>query len=211
MAPRTPRAQELLGGNASANPNYFPQLTAEKQHPKVLWIGCADSRVPETTICGCSLGDILAYSNLANQVAHTENDCGLSVIQYAVETLHVKDIVVVGHTSCDAVEAAWLSSKLPHDRRHPAEKPLQRWLAPLARLSIELGLNLYPMEEKHKAVRMLTEENARRQAHYISSLPIVQVGSRWAPLGVDVHAWVFEMETGKLIDITPRLGPRARL
>ncbi|KAF8199375.1 carbonic anhydrase [Mycena galopus ATCC 62051] len=210
MTHQTPSARELLARNAvwakqitSSDPAYFARLAAEKQHPKVLWIGCADSRVSETTICACKLGDIFTHRNIVNMVAYPDNDCSLSVIQYAVDTLLVEDIVVVGHTACGGVEAAWLASKEPSGFPGPSHKsttPLTRWLAPLIALSTELGLNNYPDGEKAKALRILTEENARRQVRHISTLPKVQAAvSRGQKLSL--NAWVFQMETGTLVNV----------
>ncbi|KAJ6450797.1 carbonic anhydrase [Mycena sanguinolenta] len=215
MTHQTPTVKELLARNATwarditaANPNYFPQLAAEKQHPKVLWIGCADSRVSETTICACTLGDIFTHRNIANLVGNSQNDCTLSVIEYAVDSLLVEDIVVVGHTSCGGVEAAWIASRAPG--AIPTQTPLQSWLAPLVQYSIDLGLNKYPIEEKAKALRLLTEANARRQVQYISALPTIQAAFRRGQK-ILLHAWVFEMETGRLLDVSNGIGPKSKL
>ncbi|KAJ7227592.1 carbonic anhydrase [Mycena haematopus] len=214
MTHQTPSAPELLSRNAawarditSHDPTYFARLAAEKQHPKVLWIGCADSRVPETTVCACTLGDIFTHRNIANMVAQPNNDNSLSVIEYAVDSLHVEAIIVVGHTTCGGVEAAWVASK---DSAIPNQTPLQRWLVPLIKLSVELGLNKYPIEEKAKALRILTEENARRQVQYISTLPTIQDALRRGQK-VSLQAWVFEMETGTLVDVSKGLQPKAKL
>ncbi|KAJ7282227.1 carbonic anhydrase [Mycena rebaudengoi] len=204
MSTPTPSAKDLLSRNAawaqrikSEDPTYFERLAAEKQHPKVLWIGCADSRVPETTICDCHLGDIFTHRNIANMVSNAD-DCGLAVIQYAVDTLLVEHIVVVGHTKCGGVEAAWLTSREPVI---PTDTPLQRWLVPLINLSKELGLNRLPIGDKDKALRILTEENARRQVRLCSE--VVQGPDAWnCGHKVFVHAWVFQMETGTLVDVS---------
>jgi hypothetical protein len=113
------------------------------------------------------------------------DDCGLAVIQYAVDTLLVEHsewlvkfshlicphmaaaVVVVGHTKCGGVEAAWLTSREPVI---PTDTPLQRWLVPLINLSKELGLNRLPIGDKEKALRILTEENARRQVRLCSEV-----------------------------------------
>ncbi|KAF7328174.1 Carbonic anhydrase [Mycena venus] len=199
-----PNAKDLLPLNEkwaeivkSEDPTFFERLAAEKQRPKVLWIGCSDSRVPETTICNCNLGDIFTHRNIANMVSRTQ-DCGLAVIQYAVDSLLVEDIVVVGHTKCGGVEAAWLASREP---TIPTATPLQRWLVPLIDLSKQLGLDRLPLEDKEKALRILTEENARRQVYHIYNLPTVQ--DAWnRGQKVFLHAWVFQMETGTLVDVS---------
>ncbi|KAJ6545480.1 carbonic anhydrase [Mycena capillaripes] len=202
MSRNTPNAQELRARNAAwarkitlQDPDYFPTLAAEKQHPKVLWIGCADSRLSETTICNCMLGDIFTHRNIANMVSPTEDNT-LAVIEYAIEHLHVEDIVVVGHTKCGGVEAAWLASR---DAITPTKTPLERWLVPLIELSRFLGLNKLPLEDKEKALRILMEENVKRQVEYIASLPMYQEAKRVQILSL--HSWVFHMETGTLVDV----------
>ncbi|KAJ7277395.1 hypothetical protein C8J57DRAFT_1504234 [Mycena rebaudengoi] len=116
-------------------------------------------------------------------------------------------VVVGGHTKCGGVEAAWLTSREPFI---PTDTPLDRWLVSLINLSKELGLNRLPIEDKNKALRILTEENARRQVHHIFNLRTVQ--EAWnRGQKVSLHAWVFQMETGTLVDnahgSTPQISP----
>ncbi|KAJ7169292.1 carbonic anhydrase [Mycena crocata] len=204
MSHHTPTAKQLLPQNASwaksvksVDPQFFVRLAAEKQHPKVLWIGCADSRVPETTICGCTLGDIFTHRNIANMVCPSD-DGARAVVEYAVGSLLVEDIVVVGHTKCGGIEAAWLASREP---AVPATTPLQRWLLPLVQLSKALHLDKFPIEQKEKALRILTEENCGRQVFQLSQLKSVQ--DAWnRGQHISLHPWVFEMETGLLVDVS---------
>lgn len=88
---------------AKEDPEFFQQLS-KQQHPEYLWIGCSDSRVPANQIIGMAPGEVFVHRNVANVVAHTDLNC-LSVVQYAVDQLKVKHILIVGHYGCGGVHA----------------------------------------------------------------------------------------------------------
>ncbi|MBA4160393.1 MAG: carbonic anhydrase, partial [Gemmatimonadetes bacterium] len=95
---------------SSENPHFFARLS-EQQAPEYLWIGCADSRVPASEIVDLMPGDLFVHRNVANVVVHTDLNC-LSVLQYAVEVLRVRQVIVCGHYGCGGVEAAMHNKKL---------------------------------------------------------------------------------------------------
>src|SRR5689334_3331663 len=112
-----PSLDALLAGNrrwAAAvqrnDPQFFERL-AHQQAPRYLWIGCADSRVPATEICGLTPGEIFVHRNVANVVVHTDLTC-LSVLQYAVQVLRVPQVIVCGHLGCGGVGAALRGERL---------------------------------------------------------------------------------------------------
>src|SRR6185295_12806581 len=115
--PMSPRIEQLLRNNASfvarqlqLDPGYFGRLS-EGQHPEFLWIGCSDSRVPPDRITGTEPGDMFVHRNIANLVVQTDMNL-LSVLQYAVDVLHVSHVIVCGHYGCGGVRAAMGE---PHD------------------------------------------------------------------------------------------------
>jgi len=106
-----PKIRQLIENNKNwatkkrtEDPEFFQNLVAQ-QNPEYLWIGCSDSRVPANQVVGMAPGELFVHRNVANQVIQTDFNC-LSVVQYAVDVLKVKHILVVGHYGCGGVQAA---------------------------------------------------------------------------------------------------------
>lgn len=189
---------------SDAEPQFF-QASAKGQSPNVLWIGCADSRVPESVVTASKPGDIFVHRNIANQF-HPDDDSALSVLTYAVHELGVQHVVVVGHTHCGGAKACYSAAcagaAAPGSSSAPAT-PLERWLAPLTALAASLRLSTAPPEY---ALPLLVEENVKAQvANVVKAAPLLDA---WrAQKRVWVHGWVYEVEKGTLKDLGVSKGP----
>lgn len=177
---------------SSAHPQLFPRL-ASGQSPEILWIGCSDSRVPETTILGLQPGDVFVHRNIAN-VIHAGDLSAGAVVEYAVVHLKVKHIVVCGHTSCGGVAAALGNSKLGL---------LDAWLAPLRSLRRQHLQALKGMEAK-EAARRLVELNVLRGVETLRENGAVIDGMR--ERGLKLHAMVYDVASGELQELGAEEG-----
>jgi len=174
-------------------PDFF-ESGAKGQAPKILWIGCADSRVPESVVLAAKPGDLFVHRNIANQF-HPNDDSALSVLTYAVEFLGVEHVIVAGHTQCGGCVGAW--SNCANPPANVQDGPLVRWLTPLIKLADSLNLGSKPQAE---AVDILVRESVKKQVENVVQTDIIQ--HAWAKKkDVHVHGWVYELETGKLKDL----------
>ena len=170
------------------NPGFFSKLS-KQQTPEYLWIGCADSRVPANQIVDLAPGEIFVHRNIANLVVHTDLNC-LSVIQYAVEVLRVKHIIVCGHYDCGGVAAAL------DDHEHGL---IDNWLRHIedVRNNYEEQLEGLDREEK---VNTLCELNIKEQVKNVCRTTIVQ--NAWkSGQDLSVHGWIYNIENGILEDL----------
>jgi len=177
------------------DPEFFTRLS-ECQNPEYLWIGCADSRVPVNLITGLQIGEIFIHRNIANVVVHTDLNC-LSVLQFAIEVLHVKHIIVCGHYGCGGVKAALLKSR---------NGLVDNWLRHVQDVAIKhetLLENTRP-EKRHDR---LCELNVIDQVNDVCLTTVVQ--DCWQRgQEVTVHGWIYSLETGRLKDL--RVSTNAR-
>ncbi|EJF61457.1 carbonic anhydrase 1 [Dichomitus squalens LYAD-421 SS1] len=172
--------------NDATKGQFFPK-SAEGQSPKVLWIGCADSRVPESVVTNSYPGDIFTHRNIANQF-HPTDDSAVSVLTYAVEHVKVEHVILVGHTNCGGAAACVKAAEAAQSEPTSA---LDRWLGPLT----ELARTTTPEGD----LTALVEANVRVQVSNILASDVLE--REWKLRDVHVHGWVYELETGKLRDL----------
>lgn len=174
---------------AEKDPSFFRTLV-KQQNPEYLWIGCADSRVPANEIVDLLPGELFVHRNIANVVVHTDLNC-LSVIQYAVDILKVKHILVVGHYDCGGIKASMTNDD------HGLIDNWLRHIKDVYRFHKE-ELDLLP-EGKPRTDR-LCELNVMEQVANVCNTTIVQhAWNRGQDLAV--HGWVYRLADGKLRDL----------
>ncbi|MBU2968026.1 carbonate dehydratase [Pseudoalteromonas sp. C2R02] len=171
------------------NPEFFKVLSMQ-QNPDYLWIGCSDSRVPANEIVGLLPGELFVHRNVANVVVHTDHNC-LSVMQYAVEVLKVKHIMVVGHYACGGVKAALDGAKLGL---------IDNWLRHVVDVKEKHTEQLNAIEDYEKRVDTLCELNVIEQVKNVSQTSIVQ--DAWdRGQELTVHGWIYGLKDGHLSDL----------
>ncbi|MEI6081425.1 MAG: carbonic anhydrase [Verrucomicrobiota bacterium] len=190
-------SEEIL----STNPDFFHNL-AKGQHPDFLWIGCSDSRVPAETIVNAHPGQIFVHRNIANQVITTDFNC-LSVIQYAVEVLKVKHVIVCGHYGCGGVKAALQS-------QNSGLTITNKWLMHIKDIYRLHKDELKGLDEE-ATLASLIQLNIREQVQRIAHLSIIQKAWKESQLPT-LHGWVYGLENGILeqlitLDHTTQLEP----
>jgi carbonic anhydrase len=176
--------QEKLDGDSS----YFDKM-ASGQDPDLLYIGCADSRVTAEELMGCEPGEVFVHRNVANMVVSTDLNAQ-SVIEYAVKHLEVKHIVVCGHYGCGGVQAAMQSADLGL---------LNPWLRNIRDVYRTHAEELGSISDEEAKYKRLVELNVQEQCINVLKTAVVQ--SAYNSRGITVHGWVFDLATGRLIDL----------
>ena len=166
------------------DPNYFSHL-AEIQTPEFLWIGCSDSRVPANEITGTEPGEIFVHRNIANMVVHTDLNL-LSVLEYAVNHLHVKHIIVCGHYGCGGVKASM--------SRHNFGI-INKWLRNIKDVYRIHRDEIDAIHDEEERTNRLTELNVREQVMNLAKTSIIQKAwkERHYP---HIHGWVYGLSNG---------------
>jgi len=173
---------------ARVDPDFFSRLVAQ-QTPTYLWIGCSDSRVPANEIVDLPPGELFVHRNVANVVVHTDLNC-LSVLQYAVDALRVRHIIVCGHYGCGGVRAALAGTKLGL---------IDNWLRHVQDVRQKHAAHLDRLPEDAREDR-LCELNVLEQALNVCETTIVQ--DAWdRGQALTVHAWIYRLDDGLLRDL----------
>ena len=171
------------------DPEFFRRLSSQ-QAPQYLWIGCADSRVPANEIVGLPPGELFVHRNIANVVVHTDLNC-LSVLQFAVDVLHVRHVIVCGHYGCGGVLAA-----LRDERLGLADNWLRHVQDVRSNHAAELN-HLATESERHDR---LCELNVRDQVTNVAQTTIVQ--DAWGRgQRLTIHGWIYGLRDGLLRDL----------
>ncbi len=181
------------------DPQFFQKLAAQ-QSPQYLWIGCADSRVPANEIMGLMPGEVFVHRNVANVVVHSDLNC-LSVIQYAVEVLAVKHIIVCGHYGCGGVAAAM---------QHKEFGLIDNWLRHLKDIYQRYEAPLDSIVDDQQRLNLFCEVNIKEQVRNVCHTTIVQ-GAWRRGQELSVHGWVYGLSNGLLKDLDVTVTSAAEL
>lgn len=170
------------------DPDFFTGL-ADRQAPEYVWIGCSDSRVPANQIIGLPPGDVFVHRNVANVVVHTDLNC-LSVLQYAVEVLAVRHVIVCGHYGCGGVKAAL------ERQRHGL---IDNWLRHVADVEEKHAAEIASLPNERRLDRMC-ELNVVEQVTNVCSTTVVE--DAWERgQALTVHGFVYDLRDGLLQDL----------
>ena len=189
------RNLEWSAARHDADPGYFARLAA-LQAPEFFWIGCSDSRVPANVVAGLDPGEVFVHRNVAN-VVHSADLNLLSALEFAVEALKVREIIVCGHYGCGGVKAA--TEDLPHGLS-------DHWLEPIRRLARSYAVDLAACVGDEDRRDKLAELNVIEGVRRVSETPILQKAwSRGA--NIRVHGLIYGLKDGRLRNLDCSTGP----
>lgn len=197
----------LLEGNKrwvqqqlKADPDFFTKLS-KGQSPQVLWIGCSDSRVPANEITGTRPGEVFVHRNIANMVVHADMNL-LSVLDYAVNILKVKHVIVCGHYGCGGVQAAM------NGKQYGLVDNWIRLIKDVYRIHSE---ELDQIEDLNDRFNRFVELNVIEQVFDLSKTSIIQNAWREQQNYPIVHGWVYSLETGIIKDLNVSMSSTSEL
>jgi carbonic anhydrase len=171
------------------DPEFFSRLV-EQQAPEYLWIGCSDSRVPANEIVDLAPGELFVHRNVANVVVHTDLNC-LSVLQFAVDVLKVKDVIVCGHYGCGGVNAALNGIKVGL---------ADNWLRHVQDVRDKHAELLARIDDPAAKLDRMCELNVIEQVNNVCQTTVVQ--DAWARgQQLAIHGWIYRLQDGRLHDL----------
>lgn len=191
--------KKWVAGKLAKDPDYFKKL-AIGQKPPVLWIGCADSRVPANEIIGAEPGEVFVHRNIANMVVHSDMNM-LSVLDYAVNVLQVKHIIVCGHYGCGGVQTAMTNKHVGL---------IDNWIRHIKDVYRLHRDELDAIADEQSRFKRFVELNVFEQVLDLGKTSIVQ--SAWERgQDVHVHGWVYDIHDGMIKDLQVTLKDNATL
>ena len=194
------RNQQWSADRNAQEPGYFARL-ATRQTPEFFWIGCSDSRVPANVVAGLDPGEVFVHRNVAN-VVHSSDMNLLSALEFAVDALQIREIIVCGHYGCGGVKAA--TEDLPHGLA-------DHWLEPIRRLARQYSIDLAGAPDIETRRDRLAELNVVEGVLRVSETPILQrAWARGAPIAV--HGLIYGLKDGLLrnLDCTVARGRKQK-
>ncbi len=177
-----------------ADPDYFRRM-AEQQMPEFLWIGCSDSRVTANDVLGLDPGAVFVHRNIAN-IVHTSDLNILSVLEFAIEHLKVRHVIVCGHYGCGGVHRAMIEER---------GAMLDHWLQPLTMLYRKHRPHFDRMERSESRLDRLCEINIEMQVRRLAATPLVENAWRRGQ-ELHLHGWIYGIHDGLLRDLGPHLS-----
>jgi carbonic anhydrase len=181
--------KEWVARKIKQDPDYFNRL-ANGQKPPVLWIGCSDSRVPANEIIGAEPGEVFVHRNIANMVVHSDMNL-LSVLDYAVNVLQVKHIIVCGHYGCGGVQTAMTNKHVGI---------IDNWIRHIKDVYRFHQKELNEIEDEKARFNRFVELNVMEQVLDLAKTSIVQ-GAWESGQEVHVHGWVYDVKDGLINDL----------
>lgn len=176
-------------GKTEQEPDYFKRL-ANLPAPEYLWIGCADCRIPANIMTGLEPGEVFVHRNVANLVCPSDLNC-MSVLQYAVEVLQVKHIIVTGHYDCTGVKTAYSDN---------GNGLADYWLEPVKQVAHRCREKLAALPDEASRINYLCEENVRAQVENVEATAVVR-RAREAGHDITVHGWIYDVHDGLLHEL----------
>lgn len=191
--------RKWVEGKLATDPQYFERLV-NGQSPPVLWIGCADSRVPANEIIGAEPGEVFVHRNIANMVIHSDMNM-LSVLDYAVNVLKVKHVIVCGHYGCGGVNAAMDNKSIGL---------IDNWIRHIKSIYRLHKKELDSIEDRQERFDRFVELNVIEQVYDLAKTSIIQ-GAWENNQEISVHGWVYGVGSGIIKDLKVNISSNSQL